>query len=80
VFDTGVAISSQAGSASATTPSKVATLCISITSRRATGSLEGSIVGVIEPVGIVSAAKRLVASALGIVVYEKVASGDSEVC
>jgi hypothetical protein len=45
---------------------------VRVASRRTTGSLEGSIVVVIEEAGIVSATKRLVASALGRLVYGKV--------
>jgi hypothetical protein len=72
VFDTSRAVSSPACWVSTAISCEEAALCVRVASRRTTGSLEGSIVVVIEEAGIVSATKRLVASALGRLVYGKV--------
>jgi hypothetical protein len=65
VFDTSSAVSSPACWVSTAISCEEAALCVRLASRRTIESLDGSIVVVIEEAGFVSAAKRLVASALG---------------
>jgi hypothetical protein len=53
VLDVPVATLKQTCWTSTATSCKVAALCVRVASRRATGSLEGAIMGVIEAAGIV---------------------------